>query len=482
MSDSEGEVILPVKENEKKSFAGKLRKLVNNLIPKRNTRKFELDTTDSVLVLFFTAIGMLTRIFRIQSPNTAVFDEVHFGNFTNWYLRGQYFHDIHPPLGKLIMAAVASFAGYQGEYQFEQLTDKKYPTMTYVALRVTPAFFGALCVPLSYLTARAMGCRHFASFVAGILTASELMLIVEARFILSDSILHFFSCLSVFSIYLHDRVENWVTFFFQCICLGLVASCKYTSGGIVVLALVKQFLMKDSKRFALIRCMIIVFFVGIIHFSVFAIHLSALPYIPENHVSMPYSINQSLVVKMNPDWEQRNKAPPMILRIISLIIYMFYTNALVGYSHPYASPWYSWPLFNSHWVLFWTSEGKHVICMGNVLLWYPVFIGVIGNIIRKLFNSCDGESFEILLGYLFSYLPFALVPRDCFLYHYAIPILFGIWGLVLFIERQLSATVRGFMFCLVSSMAVFGYFLWCPWAYALTTPDFNFMVWNNKWR
>ena len=480
MTDSDGE-ILPSNVQKKKTIVDKIKQMVNELIPKRNTKQFELDTTDAVFVLLFTALGVLTRVFRIQSPNAVVFDEVHFGNFTNWYLRGEYFQDIHPPLGKLIMAAASSFTGYKGEYQFEKIGNNKYPSMNYVALRLIPAFFGALCVPLSYLTARAMNCRHFASFIAGCLTTCELMLIVESRFILSDSFLHFFTCLSVFLIYIHDRYENWVSFIFECISLGLMAGCKYTSGGVVILALFKEFNRKDNYTYSLIRCLLICFSVGLIHIILFAIHLSALPYLPENPTDMPDCIKDSLTDKISPDWEHRNAAAPLLKRILVLIANMFISNMATGYHHPYASSWYTWPLFLSKWVLFWTDDGKHVICMGNVLLWYPIFIGVLFNIGRKVIGSIDSESFDMLLGYLFSFLPFALIPRDCFLYHYAIPVLFGIWGLVLMIERNFDGKTRGFLFSLVASMAIFGYFFWAPWAYALTTPDFDFLVWNHNW-
>ncbi|KAK8890060.1 hypothetical protein M9Y10_034819 [Tritrichomonas musculus] len=465
------------------------------IFPKRTpTKKLVLDTTDAVAVVFFMAVGMMSRVFRIQFPQTVVFDEVHFGNFTNWYIRGQYFHDIHPPLSKLIMAGVAKAAGYKAEYNFAKIEPtSKYPSMIFVALRLTPAFFGALCVPLSYLIMRVMNARHFAAAIAAFMVMFDCMLIVEARHILSDGILHFFSCLAILSIFLHERYYTLFTFMFEGFCLGCVASCKYTSGGIVLLAFIRQFditsitslFKKNNLRnltSSAIRCCILTFIVIIIHITCFWIHLTILPYEPENRVDMPECVRKGLVNMKNPNWRQRANAPSMLYRIISLIIYMHRGNMRIGHRHPYSSPWYTWPLATGKWLLFWTNEGKHIICMGNVLLWWPVFFSIVINLIRSLLLfDFQSEESSMLFGYLLSYMPFMLIPRDVFIYHYAIPLLFGIYNLNLLIERWLPPVCRGYCYLLFVSMAAFGYVKWNPWAYGLTTPDFYFLVWNRKW-
>ena len=172
----------------------------------------------------------------------------------------------------------------------------------------------------------------------------------------------------------------------------------------------------------------------------------------------------------------------MIFRILSLMLNMHVSNMNVKSGHPYSSKWWSWPLCLSRWVLYWTVDGRHIICMGNVLLWYPVFIGILIRIIKIIITKdLESHSFSTLIGYLLSYLPFAIISRDMFLYHYAIPLLFGIYNICNLVDET-SPKARGFLFCLLSSMCLFGYFLWNPWVYGLTTPDFNFLVWNNKWR
>ncbi|MFN7088533.1 MAG: phospholipid carrier-dependent glycosyltransferase [Candidatus Paceibacteria bacterium] len=50
------------------------------------------------------SLGLITRFLFIWNPPEVVFDEVHFGKFLYAYFTGEYYFDIHPPLGKLILA------------------------------------------------------------------------------------------------------------------------------------------------------------------------------------------------------------------------------------------------------------------------------------------------------------------------------------------------------------------------------------------
>jgi dolichyl-phosphate-mannose--protein O-mannosyl transferase len=447
-----------------------------------------LTSTDSIAILVLTALGVLTRVFRIQYPPYVVFDEVYFGNFTNWYLTGTYFTDVHPPLAKLIMAGVARCAGYKASINFEVLGESRtYPDMSYVLLRLTPAFFGALCVPLIYFAMRAMLCSPFASFTAAVLVCSDIMLIVEARHILSDGILHFFACLAIFSIFLAERATHPVFFVFEGLCLGFVAACKYTAGGVVLLALIRQLPfanLRDLKAWviAATRCSILCAIIVLVHYACFAVHLHVLPYMPAEGANGPPSVLRGLVSRKAPDWEARINAPSMMRRVIELALDMHKGNMQVGTGHPYASSWYQWPLATGKWVLYWTRDGKHILCMANVLLWWPVFGLIVLNAVRAvLLLDLGSETTAMLLGYLLSYLPFALIPREMFLYHYAIPLIFGCCNVAVLINRYMPPRERVFFCLLFGTMAVVGFFIWCPWAYGLTTPDFYSLVWVSNW-
>lgn len=494
---SEGLSILPLEDYEKNKGSQKVKsfnRFFKNVMPSRKGRHFDLDNLDSVYIVLFTALGMLTRVFRIQSPPTVVYNEEYYGNYTNFYLRGTYFYDPEPPLAKLIMASVSYFTGYKGEYEFSLLNGRRYPSMTYVALRLTPAFFGALCVPLTYLIIRAMGCSHFSSATGALLVLSDEMLIVEARHIFAESFLHLFSCLAILSIYIFDIYETWVAFIFECITLGLAFSCNYSAGGIIVLAVLKQFRrtaafrrfaprgdtdQPEDVRFPATRAGILLTAVLAIHVVVFGLHLSALPYRPDDPTPMPRLVEASLLDRMNPDWEVRGAAATSVLRVASLLVF----RAFHPPSRPPradSSPWLSWPLGQCRAVRMWAGDGHHVAAVPSVLLWVPVFVGIVAAVVRAALFGDRGIPAELAVAYTLCLLHF-LGRADATLTDYALPLLIGCMALPVLLEGALPPRSRAFALCTIATAAVAGFFTWAPFAYALTTPDLPFLVWSNKW-
>ncbi|KAG5456707.1 MAG: Dolichyl-phosphate-mannose-protein mannosyltransferase-domain-containing protein [Olpidium bornovanus] len=131
-----------------------------------------------------TLLAAVIRLFRISQPTSVVyvypavidlgfmgklaaFDEVHFGGFASKYIRGKFFMDVHPPLGKLLIALAGKLAGFDGDFDFKEIGKDYLKTQVpYVPMRLIPAIAGILLVPVGYLTVRRSGFSTAASVLA----------------------------------------------------------------------------------------------------------------------------------------------------------------------------------------------------------------------------------------------------------------------------------------------------------------------------
>lgn len=112
----------------------------------------------SRLLTAVCVMTLITRLYKINDPSEVVFDEVHFGGFASNYLRREYFFDVHPPLGKLLIAAVGYFLGYEGNFTFGNIgTSYVGTTAPYVAMRSMMVMFGLMTISLSFMTMFEMG-------------------------------------------------------------------------------------------------------------------------------------------------------------------------------------------------------------------------------------------------------------------------------------------------------------------------------------
>src|SRR3990170_8088900 len=116
-------------------------------------------------LIIILVLAFLTRFAFLSSPAEVVFDEVHFGKFVASYFNHQYYFDIHPPLGKLLIAEFAKITGLNLNFDFSRIGET-FDAYQLFILRFMPAFFGALFVILIYLIARALGLSKKAGFLA----------------------------------------------------------------------------------------------------------------------------------------------------------------------------------------------------------------------------------------------------------------------------------------------------------------------------
>ena len=86
--------------------------------PKRSAARVAvasgLTYVDGIIAVVLLVLAAVTRFHRIEDPRSVIFDEAHFNKFTTWYISRHYYVDIHPPLAKLVFAAVLWVLGFVG--------------------------------------------------------------------------------------------------------------------------------------------------------------------------------------------------------------------------------------------------------------------------------------------------------------------------------------------------------------------------------
>ncbi|KAG0001919.1 hypothetical protein BGZ79_003944 [Entomortierella chlamydospora] len=80
----------------------------------------------------------------------------HFDGFAADYLEGEFFMDIHPPLGKMLYVGVAYMLGFDGNFEF--VPGKLYTrNVLYIGMRMFAVPCGVGLIPVSCLTIKKSG-------------------------------------------------------------------------------------------------------------------------------------------------------------------------------------------------------------------------------------------------------------------------------------------------------------------------------------
>ncbi|KAJ1794088.1 Protein O-mannosyltransferase 2, partial [Coemansia sp. RSA 1938] len=77
------------------------------------------DRQDRWIVAALTLLCAFTRLYRIGRANRASWDEMHFGKFGALYVNRTFYHDVHPPTARLLIALSEVLAGHNGTFNFK---------------------------------------------------------------------------------------------------------------------------------------------------------------------------------------------------------------------------------------------------------------------------------------------------------------------------------------------------------------------------
>ena len=450
-------------------------------------------------------------------PKQTVFDEVHFGKFASGYFTHQYFFDIHPPLGQLLVSGMGYITGFKPGFSFATIGEE-FPDKKYMALRFLPMLAGTLLPIIIFFLILRLGMSKIAAFAASMLLILDNALLVQSRFILLDLFLLAFGFGSLLA-YLKYRQDRRPLFFVLAILLATLSlSVKWTGAtflaiiGIAeIVALIRS---HTARKISLIATMFILPL--LIYFSVFAIHLKILNRSGDGDNFMTPEFKKTLVGSY--DYSREDIKPLSLFgKFIELNKTMYRANAGLTASHPYGSKLYEWPFmigfcrkhadiavdpeqkcseYGRPPIYYWNStidgQNARIYLLGNPIIWWSAAFAILFVLLNVILSvkewfkkrSFGGQGMYVLLAavYLFNLLPFIGVTRILFLYHYFAALIVAVIALV-YIVDQLSEKRAVFSALIGLSLLAFVYFAPLSYGKPVSDTQYKHRVWfQNSWQ
>ena len=503
----------------------------------------KLTNGDALIIFLLTAISFIIHLWNFQSPSSIIFDEIYFGNFTNSYIHRQFFFDIHPPLAKFLITLFAYLSEYNGNISFSSLYNNEYSNVDYISLRITPIIFSSLIAPIIYLTVRFNSFSKIAAIISSSLILFDTSFLCEGRFILTDAILHFFVslCICCLSYWLSiDKSNNDGTIMIYLIsfALGCSFSVKYTSLSLCFVIGFTQIILiidhynyifdEEVYRQMCIRAIQLFLPSLILHIILWMIHFILIPYstsyssqfdiqsfnlLNYSNLSFICDINDAEIQEFIEKYGKNDcldksafiKSPLLIYRFFLTLILIQFSNLMNYQPHSSMTRPKDWPFLTDVWLPFYINGDQQIICIGNIFVYYLSFFGVILVVLygfiysfrvfgstfipnlpflRNFSNKMWIKAMKFVVGYFASYLPFFLVPRTLFLYHYLIPLMFASISFGASVDLFCFSPIVKGIFCSISLIVVvFGFFFWSPFVYStsLSKDERELRIWNSAW-
>jgi len=438
-------------------------------------------------IILLLILGFGIHFAWLGTPNSAVFDEVHFGKFISAYFTHEYYFDIHPPLGKLIIAGWGWLWGFQPGFSFANIGEV-YPDKLYIALRVLPSLAGALLPLVIFGIARRLRMSLPSALLAGTLIALDNALLVQSRFILLDAFLLLFGFTAVYC-YLRwrDGAARWLLPIAG-VLGGMAMSIKWTGitflGLIVLLELIR--LWHDRHELSRHRIGNVIASLGILPFIIyvgaFTVHFALLTKSGAGDAFMSARFQSGLRGSHLANDSTLTKLT-MPEKIIELNEEMYRSNSRLTATHPYSSRWYTWPFLDRP-IFYWVQDSARVYLLGNPIIWWLSTAAVMVVFINLLFaglRSLRATPAFLAGAWLVNMLPFIGINRVMFLYHYFTALIWAILLLAYTVD-QTKKSRQAFYVISIVALASFVFFAPLSYGLPLSNDAYDARVWFSSWR
>lgn len=454
--------------------------------------------------------------------NNLVWDETFYAQYSHNYLTQTPFFDLHPPLGKYFIAI--------GIWLNAHNSSLAIPTLNAFSYRWMNAWIGSwiplIVAGIAYQLNR---CRIY-TFAAGLFAAVDGLLLVESRYALINIYLIFFGLLGqwLFLLGLNTRnTRSSLLFLASGICLGASINVKWNGLGFLLSIYIlwlgvwglhgwQAWQANTTRRLAdrevsqtasQIHRQAPTLFQKLLRlrFHKLLLHFGIVPGVTYALLWMPHLL-------LYPDsgfWS--------IHRQILAAHQQTGSGTAV---HPYCTPWYAWPLMlRPQGYIFsavqqpeaTTSSGLaepvqtiyyDVHGMGNPVLWWLAAIAIalaVGILARHIWvrptlnptNLSVAQNAEIwallylAINYAANWLPWSIVSRCTFLYHYMAASVFAFLTLAWFVARGLRENnpFLQFLGVAIPACVLLAFAFWLPLylGLPLSPEGFQMRIWLRSW-
>lgn len=426
------------------------------------------------------------------------FDEIYYARTQKELLDGTSVYEwTHPPLGKVISSWFVAIFG-----------------LTPFGWRFGGALMGILMLPAMYVFGKQLTKRTDMAFAAMTMMALDCMHFTQTRLATIDSYPVLFIILSyLFMVRFMQRdivVEPIRKLLPDLALSGFFAGCAIASKWIglyagVGLALLyfwtcarhvhlsveairalhttkrmsseQQQLLRQRADGALKRLLILCLWC-VLFFVAVPVVIYLLSYIPQMAYRNPQSLGEFVAM----------------VRDTQVSMFNYHATPNLGMDHPYYSPWYEWftcskPMYYA--VAQFQPEGysQSIFCCGNMVVWYAGLLSAVvmafvwcrrhiytrevgGSPVHLFASSWSIVPATLLIGFLSQLLPWVLVPRGTYIYHYfaSLPFLMLSVMMVLYwLSKRFPRAGRAVLVVYLVLCAVF-FLAMYPYASGITAP------------
>jgi len=439
--------------------------------------------------------------------NSTYFDEIYHARTAFEFLKGSVpYETSHPPLGKVLMSAFVAIFG-----------------MTPFGWRFAGALAGILMLPGMYLLGKQLTKKTGIATIACLCMALDCMHLTQTQIATIDSFPVLFVIFAYFFMlrFLQtDILKQKTTHVLpnlaaSGIFMGLSIASKwigiYAGGGLAILffwhcfrtyrlrwegelALQKEgitdaekesieaWLAERPDRKAAAHRILVICSWCILFFIVIPIMIYLLSYIPY----MAYNSRRIKTIGdyINEVWKSQ------------LGMFSYHSTPNLGMDHPFYSPWWEWPVIGKP--MYYAAEqylpkasGLHhsIFCFGNPVIWFGGLAALVYCAARAIgsrrysitghagiwhlkASTYDPRYMFIFIGILAQYLPWVLVPRGTYIYHYFASLPFLMLALSLCFDRQEQGKQRkAFRIATVFIfLAAAAFIIFFPYASGISAP------------